>query len=85
VPQGKPIKQGLRVIIGPTVLQAAPEYIRQEARICFEEIAEAVAGIPEDSVFWKSARVSRLCLVVHGWSFFYTFENDTLRVTDACK
>jgi hypothetical protein len=85
VPQGNPIKQGLRVIIGPTVLQAVPEYIRREARIRFEEIAGAVSGIPEDSAFWKSARVSRLCLMVHGWSFFYTFENDTLRVTDACK
>ena len=73
------------MVIGPTVMQAAPEYVRREARIRFEEIAEAVMGIPEESVFWKSARVSRLCLVVHGWSFFYTFENDTLRVTDVCK
>ena len=73
------------MVIGPTVLQAAPEYVRREARIRFEEIAEAVVGIPEDSVFWNSARVSRMCLVVHGWSFFYTFEGNTIRVTDACK
>ena len=73
------------MVIGPTVLQAAPEYVRREARIRFEEIAEAVVGIPEDSVFWNSARVSRMCLVVHGWSFFYTFEGSIIRVTDACK
>jgi hypothetical protein len=69
------------VIVEP-VLQSAPKYVREEARIRFEEIAEGVKDIPEDSAFWTSVRVSRLCLVVHGWSFFYTFENGVLRVTE---
>ena len=73
------------MVITPAVLQVTPEYIRREARIRFEEIAQAVVGIPEDSVFWKSARDSRLCLVVHGWSFTYSFQGATLRVTDARK
>jgi hypothetical protein len=69
-------------VILETVLEAAPKYTLEEARIRFEEIAEGVRDIPEDSAFWISVRVSRLCLVVHGWSFFYTFENGILRVTD---
>ena len=27
-------------------------------------------------------RVSRLCLVVHGWSFYYTLDRATLRVIE---
>lgn len=30
---------------------------RERRAVRFEEIAEAVNGIPEDSVFWNSARV----------------------------
>ncbi|HTO96941.1 MAG TPA: hypothetical protein VMK66_07845 [Myxococcales bacterium] len=81
----KTAKGGPRVVITPAVLQMTPEYILREARLRFEEIAEAVLGIPEDSAFWESARESRLCLVVHGWSFFYSFESGMLRVTDARK
>lgn len=69
------------VILGP-VLEEAPQYVLEEARIRFEEIAEGVKDIPEDSAFWTSVRVSRLCLVVHGWSFFYTFEKNILRVIE---
>jgi hypothetical protein len=72
-----------RVIMIQPVVAATPEYIRQEARLRFEEIAEGVKGIPEDSAFWASVRVSRLCLTVHGWSFYYTFDGETLRVTEA--
>jgi hypothetical protein len=67
------------------VLQAAPEYVRQEARLRFEEIAEGVGGIAQDSAFWRSVRVSRLCLVVGEWSFYYTLDGETLRVTDALR
>ena len=69
-----------RVVILGSVLEEAPQYVMEEARIRFEEIAEGVKDIPEDSAFWTSVRVSRLCLVVHGWSFFYTFENGSLCV-----
>jgi hypothetical protein len=71
-----------RVIMVEPVLKAAPEYVRQEARLRFEEIAEGVEGIPTDSAFWASVRVSRLCMVVRGWSFFYTLDDETLRVTE---
>jgi hypothetical protein len=64
------------------VLQSAPEYVKQEARLRFEEIAEGVEGIAEDSAFWASVRVSRLCMVIGDWSFYYTLDGETLRVTD---
>jgi hypothetical protein len=73
---------GPRVVIAEPVLQRAPKYVLEEARIRFEELAESVNGIPEDSAFWASVRVSRLCLVVHGWSFFYTLENGILGVSE---
>ena len=60
----------------------APSEIYEEARSRFEEIVEGLEGIPTVSVFWDSVRVSRLCLVVRGWSFFYTIDGLTLRVTD---
>jgi len=63
-------------------LRAAPKAVREEARERFEEIAEGLQGIPADSAFWESVRVSRLCLVVHGWSFYYSLEEETLRVTE---
>src|SRR5205823_14332582 len=59
-----------RVVMLEPVMEATPVYIRQEARLRFEEIAEGVENIPQDSAFWESVRVSRLCLVVRGWAFF---------------
>jgi len=67
------------------VLEAAPEYTKQEARLRFEEIAEGLEGIPTESAFWASVRVSRLCMIIHGWSFFYTLDAETLRVTEVRK
>jgi hypothetical protein len=63
-------------------LRAAPKAIRDEAQLRFEEIAVGLQGIPADSVFWSSVSVSRLCLVVRGWSFYYTLDDETLRVTE---
>lgn len=63
-------------------LRIAPANVRQEASRRFEEIAAGLDGIPEDSVFWASVKVSQLCLVVHGWSFLYTLDSETLRVTE---
>jgi hypothetical protein len=63
-------------------LKAAPANVRDEAQLRFEEIAQGLEDIPAESAFWESARVSRLCLVVRGWSFFYTLDAQTLRVTD---
>jgi hypothetical protein len=73
---------GHRVIMVQPALRAAPKAVREEARERFEEIAEGLQGIPVDSAFWASVRVSRLCLVVRGWSFYYTLEDETLRVTE---
>jgi len=67
------------------VIERTPVYVRQEARLRFEEIAEGMENIPKDSVFWVSVRVSRLCLVVHGWSFFYTIDGESLRVIEVRK
>jgi hypothetical protein len=71
-----------RVVVVQSVLEATPKYLLEEARLRFEEIAEGVKDIPEGGAFWTSVRESRLCLVVHGWSFFYTFQNGMLRVTE---
>ena len=71
-----------RVIMIQPALKAAPKDVRDEAQERFIEIAAGLEGIPPDSVFWESVRVSRLCLVVRGWSFFYTLEDETLRVID---
>jgi hypothetical protein len=65
-----------------SVLKRAPPAVCNEARKCFEEIAEDLDRIASDSVFWESTRVSRLCLVVCGWSFFYELDRETLRVTE---
>ena len=70
------------VIMVDPALAPAPEAVRREARSRFEEIAEGLSGIPADSPFWASVQVSRLCLVVSGWSFFYTLDEETLRVTE---
>jgi len=74
-----------RVIMVEPVIERTPVYVRQEARLRFEEIAEGMENIPKDSVFWVSVRVSRLCLVVHGWSFFYTIDGESLRVIEVRK
>jgi len=71
-----------QVIMDRRVLEAAPEYVKQEARLRFEEIAEGVGSIAPDSAFWRSVRVSRLCLVVGDWSFYYVLDDETLRVTE---
>jgi hypothetical protein len=71
-----------QVIMVDPALAPAPEAVRKEARLRFGEIAEGLAGIPADSPFWASVQVSRLCLVVSGWSFFYTLDEETLRVTE---
>ena len=71
-----------RVVMAEPVLERAPVYVRQEARIRLEQLAEGLRQIPQDSVFWTSIRESRLCLVVHGWSFYYTLDRATLRVTE---
>jgi len=74
-----------RVVMLDPVLEATPEYIRQEARLRFEEISEGVENIPSESAFWASVKVSRLCLMVRGWSFYYTFDGDILRVEEVRK
>ncbi|MGZ7042769.1 MAG: hypothetical protein ACXVH7_13335 [Thermoanaerobaculia bacterium] len=71
-----------RVVMIDPALSRAPSKIREEARLRFQEIAEGLEGIPSDNAFWVSAKVSRLCLVVRGWSFSYTIDEDTLRVID---
>jgi len=71
-----------RVIMTEDVVESTPVYVRQEARLRFEEIVEGLEGIPTESAFWASVRVSRLCLVVRGWSFFYTLDGETLRVME---
>jgi hypothetical protein len=63
-------------------LRVAPAKVREEAQVRFEEIAAGLEGIPDGSVFWESAKVSVLRLVVRGWTFFYTLDGETLRVTD---
>ena len=72
-----------RVIMVDPALAPAPQSVRDEARTRFQEIAEGLSGISPDSPFWASVQVSRLCLVVSGWSFFYTLDEETLRVTEA--
>jgi hypothetical protein len=69
------------VIMVLPALVTAPAEIRVEAETRFEQIAQALDGIRPDNAFWSSARTSRLCLVVRGWSFFYQLDDGTLRVT----
>jgi hypothetical protein len=61
---------------------SAPPSVREEARARLQELADDLAAIPAESVFWESMRVSRLCLVVRAWSFLYSFEEVTVRVND---
>jgi hypothetical protein len=71
-----------RVIMVEPALRSAPAKVRNEAQLRFQEIAEGLDGIPPDNIFWVSAEASHLCLVVRGWSFFYTLDGETLRVTE---
>jgi hypothetical protein len=70
-----------RRVVMPANITTAPEPIRAEARVRFAEIVEGLQGIPPDSPFWASVAISRLCLVVHGWRFYYMIGDETLRVT----
>lgn len=72
-----------RVIMVRPALKAVPPEICEEAEARFHEIAEGLSGIAADSSFWASTRISRLMLEVHGWAFFYSLDDDTLRVTEA--
>jgi len=65
----------------PANLTDAPEAVRADARLRFEEIVDGLQGIPPDSPFWTSVAISRLCLIVHGWCFYYVIDEQTLRVT----
>lgn len=70
-----------QVIMVEPALRAAPAEVRADARQRFAEIASGLEGIPPDNIFWSSTDVSRLRLVVRGWTFVYTVDGDTLRVT----
>jgi len=71
-----------RVIMSKPALEAAPADVRAEAQQRFDEIAGGLERIAADNPFWKSADISRLCLMVRGWTFFYTIDAQTLRVTE---
>ena len=70
------------VVMAEAVLRAPPD-VCADARIRFEEIALGLDAVPESSAFRALLGISSLCLVVQGWSFFYSFEGATLRVTHA--
>src|SRR5215468_10571612 len=70
-----------RVVFAEAAL-AAPQDVREEARAILVDLLVSLFLIPKDSVFWESMRASRLCLAVRGWSFFYGFEAEMLRVTE---
>jgi hypothetical protein len=65
----------------PATVADAPPAVCDEARLRFEEVAAGLQGIPPDSPFWTSVQISRLCLMVRGWAFFYIVDDETLRVT----
>ena len=71
-----------RAIEFASATQRAPADVREEARAQLEELSESLSAIPEGSVFWDSMRISRLCLVVRGWSFLYGFTDGAVRVTE---
>ena len=71
-----------RVVIEQPVLLEAPEAVLEEAGARFKEMAAGLDRIPPESIFWASARVSRLCLIVQGWAFMYDLDAETLRVTE---
>ena len=70
-----------RVIMVEPSLGAAPQAIREEARMRFQEIAEGLDDIPRESAFWASVGVSELRLAVQGWSFSYSVDDESVRVT----
>ena len=71
-----------RVVIEQPALLETPEAILEEAASRFKEMASGLGRIPPESIFWASARVSRLCLIVQGWAFMYELDAETLRVTE---
>ena len=71
-----------RVLIEQPALHEAPDAVLEEACTRFKEMASGLGRIPPESIFWASARVSRLCLVVQGWTFMYELDGQTLRVTE---
>ena len=48
------VTMGRRIVMDDHVVEATPVYVRQEARLRLEEIAEGMEGIPPDSAFWAS-------------------------------
>src|SRR5207248_8227258 len=67
-----------RRVVMPAVLLKAPDAVCAEARLRLEEITLALEEIPSESPLWASVRVSRLCVVVRGWFFFYEIGPETL-------
>ncbi|HWE25623.1 MAG TPA: hypothetical protein VG496_16925 [Myxococcales bacterium] len=74
-----------RVIMHEAVSIVAPPDVREEARQRLQEIAEALALIPANSAFWVSMRVSRMCLIVRGWSFLYELDDGRVHVTGVLR
>ena len=71
-----------RVVIEQPALLETPEVVLEEAASRFKEMAAGFDRISPESIFWASARVSRLCLIVQGWAFMYELDAETLRVTE---
>lgn len=65
------------------VVRAAPAGVLREAEERLQRLADSLTGIPAGSPFWASLAVSRLCLVVEGWSFYYSFDGKVLTVSEA--
>jgi hypothetical protein len=63
--------------------RALPADVRREAEKRLRRLADSLTGIPAQSPFWESLAVSRLCLVVEGWSLFYSFDGKVLTVGEA--
>ncbi len=62
---------------------AAPADVLRETEERLRRLADSLTWIPPESPFWESLAVSRLCLVVGGWSFFYSFDGEVLTVSEA--
>ena len=61
----------------------APAKVVSDAIAFFEQLADDLALVPEDSAFWDSMQVSMLSHSMEGWSFLYRFDGRTLCVYDA--
>jgi hypothetical protein len=62
---------------------AAPADGLREAERRLQQLADSLSWISPESPFWESLAVSRLCLVVGGWSFYYSFDGEVLTVSEA--